>query len=302
VAGRRWLIGSGFLLAGLLLPAAAAAELSAVGLAGWTDLREVTFSVRAGERVGDLADRWREMGISSRSAVAAVAGSEAFAVLPLVPPPRPEAGRFEGLFWPGSYTIRLPERSAGESPESYRYRTTVLLITTLLERAAAAEGQVGPQHGLNAYQLLILASIVQKEAASGTDYRLVASVFFNRLAEQMHLSSCPALEYALGYHRPFLTRKDLELDSPYNTYRYAGLPPTPIAFFSPEALAAVQHPALTSYLFFVFDWTKPGLLFARTPPEHERQAQQAEEEYVRKYGLAALHWKYPGLFYEQAGS
>jgi len=130
---------------------------------------------------------------------------------------------------------------------------------------------------------------------------MVASVFFNRLAEQMHLSSCPTLEYALGYHRPFLTRKDLGLDSPYNTYRYTGLPPTPIAFFSPEALAAVQHPALSDYLFFVFDWTKPRLLFARTPPEHERQAQQAEEEYARKYGLAELHRKYPGLFYRQVG-
>ena len=301
MAGRRWLIGSGFLVAGFLLPAAATA-LTAGGQAGWVAPREVRFSVGAGERVSDLADRWQEMGISSRNAVAEAAAGEAFARFPLVPPPRPEAGRFEGLFWPGSYTIRLPERSAGESPESYRYRTTVYLIETLLERAAAAEGQVGPQHGLSAYQLLILASIVQKEAASGKDYRLVASVFFNRLAEQMHLSSCPALEYALGYHRPFLTRKDLELDSPYNTYRHAGLPPTPIAFFSPEALAAVLHPALSSYLFFVFDWTKPGLLFARTPPEHERQAQQAEEEYVRKYGLAALHWKYPGLFYQQVGA
>jgi cell division protein YceG involved in septum cleavage len=301
VRGRRWLIGSGFLLAGLLLPAAATTP-SAAGQAGWTDLREVTFSVRAGERISDLADRWQEMGISSRSTVAAVAGGEAFARFPLVPPPRPEACRFEGLFWPGSYTFRLPERSAAESPESYRYRSTVMLITTLLERAAAVEGPVRPQHGLSSYQLLILASIVQKEAAAGTDYRMVASVFFNRLAEQMRLSSCPTLEYALGYHRPFLTRKDLELDSPYNTYRYTGLPPTPIAFFSPEALAAVQHPAPSDYLFFVFDWTKPQLLFARTPPEHERQAQQAQEEYVHKYGLAELHRKYPGLFYRQVGS
>ncbi len=301
MTGRRWRIGGGFLLAGLLLLAAATA-LSAVGQAGWTALQEVTFSVRAGERVSDLADRWQEMGISTRSAVAAVAGGEAFARFPLVPPPKPEAGRFEGLFWPGSYTIRLPERSAGETQESYRYRTTVLLITTLLERAAAAEEQVRPQHGLSAYQLLILASIVQKEAAAGTDYRMVASVFFNRLDEQMDLSSCPALEYALGYHRPFLIRKDLELDSPYNTYRHMGLPPTPIAFFSPEALAAVQHPALSSYLFFVFDWTRPQLLFARTPPEHEHQAQQAEEDYIHKYGLAALHRKHPGMFYQQVGS
>ena len=298
---RDWRLCGGFLLAGLLL-LAGYARLSAVSQAGWTVLQEVTFSVRGGERVSDLADRWQVMGLSSRSAVAAVAAREAFPRFPLVPPPRPEMSRFEGLFWPGSYTVQLPERSSGESAESYRYRTTELLITTLLERAAPVEEQLRPQHGLSAYQLLILASIIEKEAAAGTDYALVASVFFNRLAEQMDLSSCPALEYALGYHRPFLIRKDLELDSPYNTYRHMGLPPTPIAFFSPEALAAVQHPAISSYLFFVFDWTGPRLLFARTPPEHERQAQRAEESYALRYGLAALHRKYPGLFYRQAGS
>jgi len=298
---KRWQVGSGFLLAGLLLPAAVAA-FSAMDQTGRTFPREVRFSILAGERVSDLADRWQEMGISSRSDVAAVASREAFARFPLVPPPGPEASRFEGLFRPGSYTVRLPERSDGETAESNRYSTTVQLITTLLERAAPVERQVKPQDGLSAYQLLILASIVQKEAASGADYRMVASVFFNRLDEQMHLSSCPALEYALGYHRPFLTREDLKFDSPYNTYRYAGLPPTPIAFFSPEALGAVLHPALSPYLFFVFDWARPQLLFARSPPEHERQARQAEQDYVAKYGSASLHRKYPGLFYRQAGS
>ncbi len=298
---RNWRLGS--LLAGLLLLAGAgAARLSAVSQGGWNIPQEVTFSVRAGERVSDLADCWQAMGISSRSAVAAVAAGEDFTRFPLAPPPRQEMSRFEGLFWPGSYTLQLPERSGGESAESYRYRTTVLLITTLLERAAPMEERIRPQHGLSTYQLLILASIVQKEAAAGTDYALVASVFFNRLAEQMDLSSCPALEYALGYHRPFLIRKDLELDSPYNTYRRMGLPPTPIAFFSPEALAAVQHPAVSGYLFFVLDWTGPRLLFARTPPEHERQARQAEESYALRYGPAALHRKYPGLFYRQARS
>ncbi len=284
----RWL-----LLAGLLAPVA----LQAMGPLGEASPRVARFPILAGERVSDLALRWQEMGLSSPSDVTTAAGRETFALFPLVPPPAPETSRFEGLFLPGSYTIRLPARSAGETAESYRYRTTVLLIRTLLERASAAQRRLRPQHGLSAYQLLTLASIVQKEAASGTDYGTVASVFFNRLEEKMHLSSCPALEYALGYHRPFLTRGDLGLDSPYNTYRYGGLPPTPIAFCSPEALAAVQHPPRSPYLFFVFDWARPGLFFARLPLEHELQARQAEEDYARKHGADSLHRKYPGLFY-----
>ncbi len=290
--------GRGALLLPVVLAAAAAAALWANGGAGGrTASREVTFTVRAGERMGDLADRWREMGISSRSAVAAVAGSTAFAGFPLVPPPRPRADRFEGLFRPGSYTIRLAERRAGDTPKAYRLRTTLALITALLQRSAPVGEQILPRRGLSAYQLLILASIVQKEAAGGAGYRLVASVFFNRLAQGMELGSCPTLEYALGYHRPFLTYGDLELDSPYNTYRRKGLPPAPIAFFGPEALAAVQRPARSDYLFFVYDWTTGQLLFARSYREHQRQARKAEANYVRRYGLAAVHRKHPGVFY-----
>jgi hypothetical protein len=99
VKERDWRLCGGLLLAGLLL-LAGYARVSAVDQAGWTVLQEVTFSVRAGERVSDLADRWQAMGISSRSTVAAVAADEAFARFPLVPPPRPELSRFEGLFLP----------------------------------------------------------------------------------------------------------------------------------------------------------------------------------------------------------
>jgi cell division protein YceG involved in septum cleavage len=287
----RW---RGLFLSMLLLMVASVA-LSSDGRAG---MQRVTFAIHPGERVSDLADRWQRMGISSRSAVEAVAGSKDYARFPLVPPPRPEMSRFEGLFRPGSYTIMLPEQSAGEVTGRYRYRITVLLISSLLAKSAPVYEKVLPGHGLNVYQLLILASIVQKEAAAGTDYRLVASVFFNRIARNMELGSCPTLEYALGYHRPFLTFADLKTTSPYNTYRHKGLPPTPIAFFSRKALAAVQHPARSGYLFFVFDWTTDRLFFARSYREHQKQARVAKRNYIHKYDLAALYRKHPGIFYQ----
>jgi cell division protein YceG involved in septum cleavage len=295
VVARGFITRGGGLFLPMLLLLAAAVTLSADGQVG---MREVTFVVHPGERVCDLADRWQRLGISSRSAVEAVAGSKDFAHFPLVPPPRSEESRFEGLFRPGSYTIWLPEQSAGDTAENYRYRTTMLLISSLLAQSAPVYEQVLPQHGMSAYQLLILASIVQKEAAAGTDYRLVASVFFNRLAQNIELGSCPTLEYALGYHRPFLTWYDLKLDSPYNTYRHRGLPPTPIAFFCREALAAVQHPVRSDYLFFVFDWTTGQLFFARSFREHQQQARLAEWKYIHRYDLAALHRKHPGIFYQ----
>jgi UPF0755 protein len=292
---RGFIARGGWLFLLMLLLLATSVALSADSQAG---IREITFVVYSGERVSDLADRWQTMGISSRKVVAAVAGSEEFAHFPLVPPPRQEESRFEGIFRPGSYTMWIPERSVSDTTENFLYRTTVLLISSLLAQSMPIYEQVMPQHGLSAYQLLILASIVQKEAAAGTDYRLVSSVFFNRMSQNMKLGSCPTLEYALGYHRPFLTWKDLKLDSPYNTYLHKGLPPTPIAFFGRKALAAVQHPAHTDYLFFVFDWTTSQLSFARSFREHQQQARMAELHYVRRYDLAAVHRKRPGIFYQ----
>jgi UPF0755 protein len=114
----------------------------------------------------------------------------------------------------------------------------------------------------------------------------------------MRLCSCPALEYALGYHRPFLTIEDLKLDSPYNLYKYPGLPPTPICFFSDAALEAVRTPPDTRWLFFVFDWTGNELKFAEDWADHRRNVEEARARYERKFGKKGLYEKYPGRYYE----
>jgi len=120
-------------------------------------------------------------------------------------------------------------------------------------------------------EMLVLASIVEKETGLAAERPQVASVFVNRLKKGMLLQTDPTVIYAITLGKTelgrALTRKDLEIDSPYNTYKYAGLPPSPICNPGKAAIMAVAHPDKTPYLYFVASGTG-GHNFARTLAEH----------------------------------
>ncbi len=127
-------------------------------------------------------------------------------------------------------------------------------------------------HILTPYKTLILASIVQKETYNKDEMPLIAGVFYNRLKKGIPLQADPTVIYAIKLKlgrdvKLVLTRKDLKLNSPYNTYIHLGLPPTPICNPGLEAIKAAVNPAKTNYLYFVSkgDGTH---VFARTLKEH----------------------------------
>ncbi|HWQ28370.1 MAG TPA: endolytic transglycosylase MltG, partial [Dehalococcoidia bacterium] len=136
---------------------------------------------------------------------------------------------------------------------------------------------------LTPWQVVTLASIVEREARVPEERPLIASVFLNRLRLGIPLQADPTVQYALandpanveafGYWKSELTVDDLRLDSPYNTYVYVGLPPGPICNPGLDAIRAVLRPAQTNYLFFV---AKPdgSHAFAETLEEHERNVAQ----------------------------
>lgn len=125
----------------------------------------------------------------------------------------------------------------------------------------------------NAYELLILASIIEKETGVSAERAKVASVFINRLNKAMLLQTDPTVIYALTLGKSELGRtlkhKDLEFDSPYNTYLYQGLPPTPICNPGLLALKAAANPESTPYFYFVADG-KGGHRFAKSLREHNQ--------------------------------
>jgi UPF0755 protein len=136
---------------------------------------------------------------------------------------------------------------------------------------------------LSKNEIVTLASLVEREAKSAEDRPLVAAVLLNRLEIGMKLELCATVQYALGYSQEQktwwkngITFEDIKISSPYNTYKNAGLPPTPIANPGIEALEAVINPTKTDYLYWISD--KSGHL-------HFAKTLQAHNANIKKYGL-----------------
>jgi UPF0755 protein len=150
----------------------------------------------------------------------------------------------EGLFFPDTYFFATGSTDVAILKRAYR---------ALHERLDAAWSRRTPDLPLaTPYEALILASLVEKETGHAQDRPLIASVFVNRLRRGMRLQTDPAVIYGLGEQFDGnLRKRDLEADSPYNTYLRSGLPPTPIALPSQASLDVVVNPPQTPYLYFV---------------------------------------------------
>jgi UPF0755 protein len=186
----------------------------------------------------------------------------------------PEAKDLEGYLFPDTY--KLPRHATAEQLVARMVAASLkALAPPLIE---AAEGR-----GLTVRQLVTLASIVEKETGNADERARVAAVYANRLKIGMGLQCDPTVIYALervGRYTGNLRREDLQFDSPYNTYRYAGLPPGPIASPGRASLEAAASPASVPYLYFVSknDGTHA---FASTLDEHNRNVQEYQVKYFR---------------------
>jgi UPF0755 protein len=186
----------------------------------------------------------------------------------------PSAQSLEGYLFPDTYPVT-------------RRTDTPHLVRMMVERfehvlTPQMRGAV-EQRGLSIHQTVTLASIVEKESARPDERPLVAAVYLNRFRLGIPLQCDPTVIYALqlaGKYTGNLRRDDLLFDSPYNTYRYPGLPPGPIASPGRGSLDATIHPADVDYLYFVSrnDGTHA---FARTLEEHNRNVQKYQVQYFR---------------------
>ena len=161
----------------------------------------------------------------------------------------------------------FPANATGEGfifPDTYNFRRDVPLYELFNTFFANFEQNLSIEirdgyalQGLDIFQAVTLASIVEKETVVAEEMPLIASVFLNRLAAGMPLESDPTVQYAIGYNpaqktwwtNP-LTSDDLQINSPYNTYQGNGLPPGPIANPGIDALRAVAFPAQSPYYYF----------------------------------------------------
>ncbi len=175
----------------------------------------------------------------------------------------PAAPDLEGYLFPSTYS--LPRRATAEQLVQQMVTAFRAVLTQEIVQRAAARG-------LTVRQLMTLASLVEKETAKPEERPLVAAVYTNRLRIGMGMQCDPTVIYALekaGKYTGNLTREGLQFDSPYNTYRYAGLPPGPIAAPGRASIEAASAPADVPYLYFV-SRNDGSHVFSETLDEHNR--------------------------------
>ncbi len=220
------------------------------------DVYTVALTIPEGANLFDVATRVEAAKLGSRDAFLKAARTQGRLVARL----DPRAASLEGYLFPSTY--RFSRRTTPEE----MLRTMVRQF----ELQAVALGVSGDVH-----RLVTLASLVERETPIPAERPLVASVFDNRLARGMPLETDPTVIYAAllrGQYRGSIYQTDLAFDSPYNTYRHAGLPPGPICNPGVVSLQAVLHPAQTGYLYFVAAGADPlgRSRFAATLEEHAR--------------------------------
>jgi UPF0755 protein len=179
----------------------------------------------------------------------------------------------EGLLFPDTYLVTDQEDEAA-------------IIRRLVARFDQVTDEVGlgagPRPaGLDPYQTIVAASLVETEGKVADDRPLIAAVIRNRLERRMRLQIDATVLYALGRHQSRVLFKDLEVDSPYNTYKVDGLPPTPIGAAGRASLVAMLHPADKDYLYYVLIDTDGHHAFATTPEEFERLKAESRRKGVR---------------------
>ena len=187
----------------------------------------------------------------------------------------PAAKDLEGYLFPETYVV--PRKT--DAPKLVRLMVERFAHVFTPELRAAASARQ-----LSVRQAVTLASIVEKETAKAEERPLVAAVYTTRLRIGMPLQCDPTVIYALqraGSYTGNLRHDDLALDSPYNTYRYAGLPPGPIASPGRASLEAAVHPADADFLYFV-SRNDGSHVFAKTLDEHNRNVQKYQVQYFRE--------------------
>jgi UPF0755 protein len=219
------------------------------------DVYYQTVVIPEGYNIFDIAQALDSAKICPRDEFLQVARHE----LSLIADLDPQANSLEGYLFPDTYNFgrqQSPRELAAEMVRRFRKEAQALGLTGNPE----------------IHRIVTLASIVEKETSVDSERPLVAGVFENRLARGVGLATDPSVIYAsllIGKFDGVIRQSDLALNSPYNTYRHAGLPPGPIANPGRESLLAAMHPEKTEYMYFVAN-NRGGHNFARTLNEHNR--------------------------------
>jgi UPF0755 protein len=230
-------------------------------------LRPITFP--EGLTIQQMAQIYERDGGGKRADFIAAASNVA-----LIRDVDPLATDLEGYLFPNTYS--LPRRTTAE-------QLVQRMVTAFRDALTEDIVQRATARGWTVRQLITLASLVEKETAKPEERPLVAAVYTNRLRLGMGMQCDPTVIYALeraGKYTGNLTRENLQFDSPYNTYRYAGLPPGPIAAPGRASIEAASAPADVPYVYFV-SRNDGSHVFSETLDEHNRNVFEYQKKPAR---------------------
>jgi UPF0755 protein len=241
------------------------------------DVFVIPLTFPEGLTIAEMAKIFEEHGLGTASSFVAAARD-----VSSIRDVDPAAKDLEGYLFPETYALSRQTDAARlvhQMVASFEHA-----LSPEIREAAAA------QH-LSIRQLVTLASIVEKETARADERPIVAAVYSNRLKIGMPLQCDPTVIYALSLAHRYdgnIHKVDLSFDSPYNTYRYPGLPPGPIASPGRASLEAAAHPASADFLYFV-SRNDGSHEFARTLDEHNRNVQKFQVQYFRDHRAGRSH-------------
>lgn len=198
----------------------------------------LSFTIPEGYELTQIAGVLADKGITTDEEFWAVVTNNTFPYSFLKDLPNTKT-RLEGYLFPDTYQI----------PRGMKIDKVIDLMLKRFENVYSKLPE--NKTGLTVHEVVTLASIIEKESVLDTERPLIASVFLNRLKIGMKLDSDATIQYLLGEHTDRVLYKDLEIDSPYNTYRNKGLPPGPIGSPGEASLAAVVKAEDTKYMYFV---------------------------------------------------
>lgn len=236
--------------------------------AGAVYLRPITFP--EGLTLAEMAAIYERQGLGKADDFLAAARDPS--AIRAIDPAAPD---LEGYLFPETYA--LPRHATAADLVQQMVQRFLEVYDEPLRQAAAARG-------LSTREVVTLASLVEKETSLPAERPIVAAVYHNRLRIGMGLQCDPTVIYALqklGQWNGNLTRQNLMVDSPYNTYRYRGLPPGPIAAPGRGSLEAAVNPSNDAYLYFV-SRNDGSHVFATTLDEHNRNVHEHQIRYFRE--------------------
>jgi UPF0755 protein len=258
-----------------LSPTMTIKDITRILSAGQTVGTEREVTIIPGWTLRDVADYFAKQGITSQKDFYKLTGeplknyqsaklenrpkdfSTDFAVLS----DKPQGAGLEGYLFPDTYRVYQDasvEDVIGKMLSNLQSKLTPQMLSDIKAQ------------GKTVYQIITMASVIEKEVSKKDDMKIVSGIFTNRMKIGQPLQSCATLAYILGENKPIYSLEDTKVDSPYNTYRHQGLPPGPICNPSLQAIEAAIYPVKTDYGYFLSRPDTGETVFSKTLEEHNR--------------------------------